>query len=169
MTQSERTESGHGGWWGWGKARFWRRFDDRTSNNLMLIPLTRWFEIVLTFLLSSVTAISEDWPVYILWSIDSVCPPLPPPLLPYPTSIVCLLHTPEKPVSEMYAFLNGYPVLGSGGMQDISKLQSHFFAEIFAMNFHQCSTFEWRNFLRRILVLKCSPNILPLKYQQCIH
>ena len=32
---------GHGGWWGWGKARFWRRFDDRASNNLMIILLTR--------------------------------------------------------------------------------------------------------------------------------
>ena len=47
------------------------------------------------------------WLVYGL----SLPSPLPPPLPPYPTGIVCLLHTPEKPVLEMYVFLNGYPVL----------------------------------------------------------
>ena len=39
VTQSERTESGHGGWWGWGKARYWRRFDDRASDDLILFPV----------------------------------------------------------------------------------------------------------------------------------
>ena len=34
MTQSEKTESGHGGWWGWGKARLLRWFDERASDNL---------------------------------------------------------------------------------------------------------------------------------------
>ena len=41
VTQLERTESGHGGWWGWGKARFFKRFDDTASDNLIIIPLTR--------------------------------------------------------------------------------------------------------------------------------
>ena len=59
-TQSEKTESGHGGWWGWGIARFWRRFDYRASNNLIIIPLTRLFKTVLKFPLSSVTAILKD-------------------------------------------------------------------------------------------------------------
>ena len=56
--------------------------------------------------------------------MDSVCPPLPPPLHSYPTSIVCLLHTPEKPVLEMYAFLNGYPVLGSNDTTDLTLFGS---------------------------------------------
>ena len=34
---------------------------------------------------------------------------------------VCLLHTPEKPVLEMYAFLNAYPVLVTSGRRDILK------------------------------------------------
>ena len=41
-------------------------------------------------------------------------PPSPSSTPPIPHySIVCLLHTPEQPVFEMYAFLNGYPVLVS--------------------------------------------------------
>ena len=109
MTQSEKTESGHGGW---GKARFWRRFDDRASDNLITIPLTRWFldSIKISPYLSDrhIRRLTSLCPY---WSMDSVCPRLPPPLPPYPTSIVCLLHTPEKLVLELYAFLNGYPVL----------------------------------------------------------
>ena len=41
VTQSEKTESGHGAWRGRGKARFCKRFDDRASDNFMIIPLTR--------------------------------------------------------------------------------------------------------------------------------
>ena len=38
-------------------------------------------------------------------------PPFPSLLPSYPTSIVCVLHTPEKPVLEMYADENnGYCV-----------------------------------------------------------
>ena len=48
--------------------------------------------------------------------MDSVCPALPPPLPPPPppTPLVLFVYSipPEKPVSEMYAFLNGYPLLG---------------------------------------------------------
>ena len=36
-------------------------------------------------------------------------PPFPSSTPPTPPSIICLLHPPEKPVLEMYAFLNGYP------------------------------------------------------------
>ena len=36
---------------GSGKARFCRQFDNKVSNNLVIISLTRWFEIVLKFLL----------------------------------------------------------------------------------------------------------------------
>ena len=58
------------------------------------------------------TAILENWPVYVLINLWTQSAPLSLLHFPlYPTSIVCLLHIPEKPVLEMYAFLNGYPVL----------------------------------------------------------
>ena len=62
MTQSKRTESGHWGWWGWGKARFLR----------------------LKFLLSSVAAIL-DWPVHVLigiWTLPAPSPSSTPPHTP---------------------------------------------------------------------------------------
>ena len=59
---------------------------------------------------------------------------------PYPTNIVCLLHTPENPVSVMYAFLNGYPVLELVAILCINVKKSKKKSHLAALNVYSMST-----------------------------